>query len=212
MLKWLDNFWYHNKWKVIIALFFIVVVVICTVQLATRKKYDAQIIFVGNGGAIDGVEYNDILKTFEGITPDADGNGKINVNFSRETYLKSTDEMSSALNSNITSFMATARLGDYFIFFIDPSLYDIYKESGMFVTLEDKIGEIPYEMKYDECAIRLDKCKFYDMAGISAIQSDALIVLKEVPQTIGTKKSAEMEALQSVHAEIIKKIVSYGVR
>ena len=212
MLKWLDNFWYHNKWKVIISAFFIVVAIICTVQLFTRKNYDAQIIFVGNGGSIDGVQYNDIVKTFEEISTDVNGDGKVVVNFARETFLKSDDDMSAPLNSNITSFMSTARLGDYFIFFIDPDLYEIYKGSGMFVTLEDKVGDIPDVMLYDECAIKLEKCGFYELPGFSAIQKDALIVLKEVPQSLGRKRSAEMEMYQAAHAEIIKKIVSYGIR
>ena len=46
--KWLDNFWYHHKWKTIISLSLAVIVLVCTLQMCTREeKGDLSIILAG---------------------------------------------------------------------------------------------------------------------------------------------------------------------
>ena len=42
-LKWLDNFWYHHKWKVIIITFFAIVVIVGVVQMVNKEKYDVNV-------------------------------------------------------------------------------------------------------------------------------------------------------------------------
>lgn len=42
-IRWLDNFWYYHKWKVIIAVFFLVVLVIGLVQIFSRVEYDVYV-------------------------------------------------------------------------------------------------------------------------------------------------------------------------
>ena len=39
-LKWLDNYWYHYKWRTIVILFFAVLLIVCVVQCSTVEKYD----------------------------------------------------------------------------------------------------------------------------------------------------------------------------
>ena len=55
-LRWLDNFWYHHKWAVIITVFFLVVLIVCVLQMSSRVQYDFNVIFVGNGGNITGTD------------------------------------------------------------------------------------------------------------------------------------------------------------
>ncbi len=43
IFKWIDNFWYHHKWKVIIISLFLVVVIVGTVQMSTKTKYDTTV-------------------------------------------------------------------------------------------------------------------------------------------------------------------------
>lgn len=45
--KWFDNFWYHHKWKTIIALFLIVVILVCTLQMCQKEKEDVSVLLVG---------------------------------------------------------------------------------------------------------------------------------------------------------------------
>ena len=40
---WLDNFWYHHKWKVIIIGFFAIFLVVGIVQMANKTEADATV-------------------------------------------------------------------------------------------------------------------------------------------------------------------------
>lgn len=212
MLKWLDNFWYHHKWATIITAFFLVVAVICCIQIFSRKTYDAYFEFIGSGGSITKTQYEDIVSSLDGFVPDVDGNKEVSVLFSRETFISDENEpVAGMLNSNVTSFMQSALYQDYFIFFIDPVLYESYKDSGMFVALDGRVGDIPEEMKYDDCALKLSKMKIYELPGMSSMPEGTLVVLKTVPYFSSTKKVEAMQHLQTAHASIIGNMVAYGV-
>ena len=43
----LQNFWYHNKWTVIVVTFFVVVIAVCTLQMFGKDKYDVSIVYGG---------------------------------------------------------------------------------------------------------------------------------------------------------------------
>ena len=47
ILKWLDNFWYHYKWTVIVVGFFVFVFAVCLAQCATTPQKDAYVTFSG---------------------------------------------------------------------------------------------------------------------------------------------------------------------
>jgi len=211
MLKWLENFWYHHKWATIITAFFLIVAIFCCVQIFTRTNYDAFVMFIGSGGTITNTQYNDILSSLSDFAEDADGNGKTEVCFSRETFIADqSDEMSSVLNSNTASMMQTLLYQDYFIILIDPVLYELYKDSGMFVTLASYDIDVPSNAKYDEFAIRLSECDaYYSMPGLSSIPSNTLMALKTVPYLTSSSKTESMKNLQSSHAQIIKNIVAF---
>lgn len=212
MLKWLDNFWYHHKWAVIITAFFLVVALVCGVQMANKQSYDACVMFIGNGGKITGTQYQDILSSLKTVCADTDGDKEISVLFSREAFISDEDDpVASNINSNITTFMQSSLYQDYYLYFIDPVLYDYYKDSGMFVPLADYVENIPEEIMYDACAIKLSMCEFYSYAGISAMPEDTLIVLKTVPYFTSNKKTEYCKSLQLAHAEIITNIIEKGV-
>lgn len=211
MRKWFENFWYHHKWVTIIVVFFVTVAIILTVQTFTRKNYDAAFMLIGRGGGIERTEYNDIVSTLTRFCDDVDKNGEKNVLFSRETFIADqSDSAAGYLNSNVTSFMRSALYQNYYIFFIDPVLYESYKGSGMFVTLESTVGEVPVEMKYDDFAIKYDSLKIKELPGMSAIPSESLIVIKTVPYYSSKSKTEKETSSQAAHAEILKKIVEYG--
>lgn len=213
MLKWMENFWYHHKWAVIITVFFIVVLLVCALQMSSRVQYDFNVIFVGNGGNITGTQYNDILSSLEKVSYDADENGKTSVCFSRETFISDQEsELVSNLNSNITSFMQSSLYQDYYVYFIDPVLYENYKNEGVFVPLALHINNINEKILNDELSIRLGDCAFYDYPGISAMPEDTLIVLKTVPFFSSEKKTDDQKQIQSIHADLIENIILLGSR
>ena len=52
-LKWVDNFWYHNKAAVIIGFFVITGLLIGLTQLISKKSPDVFIYYVGHGKLSD---------------------------------------------------------------------------------------------------------------------------------------------------------------
>lgn len=46
-LTWLDNYWYHYKWVTIIVAFFLIVALICTLQVCTKTDYDISVTYAG---------------------------------------------------------------------------------------------------------------------------------------------------------------------
>ena len=216
MLKWLENFWYHHKWATIITAFFLIIAVICCIQFFGRKSYDACFEYIGNSGSITKTQYEDIISSLGKFVIDENGDKEVSVLFSREAFISDeSDPIAGTINSNVTSFMQSALYQDYFIFFLDPVLYESYKgsedSSGMFVPLEGRVGDIPDEMKYDECALKLSAMKIYELPGMSAMPKDTLVVLKTVPYFPSGKKAESMQGLQDIHARIIERLVSYGV-
>ena len=45
--RWFENFWYHHKWKTIIAFSFTVIALICTLQMCSKEKQDTSVLMVG---------------------------------------------------------------------------------------------------------------------------------------------------------------------
>ncbi len=45
--SWLDNFWYHYKWHVIVTAFFVLLFVVCFAQCAQKEEVDVPVVFAG---------------------------------------------------------------------------------------------------------------------------------------------------------------------
>ena len=65
--KWLDNFWYHYKWPVIIAAFFITISAVCISQMVSKEHYDMYIRYVGDQSITD-TQYQDIKRAFQNFS------------------------------------------------------------------------------------------------------------------------------------------------
>ena len=46
-VSWIENFWYHYKIPTVIVLFFLVVVIVCSVQMCSNRDYDSAVIYAG---------------------------------------------------------------------------------------------------------------------------------------------------------------------
>ena len=83
----IENFWYHYKWHSIVAVFVIIAILVCSLQMCSKDSYDVYILYAGDheikrtaeGGSVP--EYQRMLTALERVTPDHDGDGKITVGF-----------------------------------------------------------------------------------------------------------------------------------
>ncbi len=78
-LSWLDNFWFHHKWKVIIIVFFAVVATVGVLQMINKEDPDVEVTIATHtiyyAENVDAIE-----KTLVSLMPeDLNGDGKKNV-------------------------------------------------------------------------------------------------------------------------------------
>ena len=64
--KWFENFWYHNKWIVLIAAFFIISGTVILVQFVQKVDYDALVLYTGPASP-DAIQTRDIEDAFESV-------------------------------------------------------------------------------------------------------------------------------------------------
>ena len=88
-IKWLDNFWYHQKWIVIIVAFFAVTITICTVQMVTKVDDDVCILYAGPC-EFSPNQTREIQSAFRSVMEDYNGDGEKQVEF--VNLLLMTDE------------------------------------------------------------------------------------------------------------------------
>lgn len=207
--KWLDNFWYHHKWKTIIIVFLVAVITVCAVQLIEKEEYDACVMYVGDA-SISGTQYQDILTSMRALCEDFSGDGKTVVNFSRLKYI--TDEKDpfySETNASAKEHLASMVVMPYYIYIMPTKLYDVYKGSGVFQPLDEIFtdGKIPGEI-YDGSAIYFDSTYFAkNCAGGEGFAEDTVIALKVVPYNHSKRAAAKEQKLRDANAELFKNIV-----
>lgn len=158
----LQNFWYHNKWTVIVSLFFAIVIIVCTVQMFSKEKYDVSIVY-GGTVRMDAEQRAAFLSAVQDVMPDDfDGNGKKAVGLV-EFQIFSEDELYTEIETEIDGEIVTlkkeqvavhwnaeqfssmqsaiSRTGEYSLCFASPYVYETvlagYAVQGKTVRLGD---------------------------------------------------------------------------
>lgn len=74
--KWLENYWYHYKWPTIIVSFFVIVVLVCTIQMCTKESEDISVVYAGPV-LLSSSEMSALEDVLNFVMPeDFDGDGK----------------------------------------------------------------------------------------------------------------------------------------
>ncbi len=191
----LSNFWYYYKWHTLIAVFFVTVISILVVQMASREDYDIKILYAGPKLVTD-TQSAEICSAAEQImTSDYNGDGKKNSVLNHlaimtdEELEKLYEKGASAyilnpqkINENRNTLTSEAYAGEFLIFLLSEDCYIPLAKAGAFVPIDDlgiKAGE-----RYDECAIylnSLDVSKFFSAFG--DLPDDTLLCLRKVRTT-----------------------------
>ena len=158
----LQNFWYHNKWTVIVVAFFVCVVVVCTMQMFGKEKYDVSIVYGGTVRMADD-ERAAFVGALQSVLPeDYDNNGSKSVGLveyqifsEKEIYTEVEKEVDGelvtvkepviALNWNTEQYSsmqsAVSKTGEYSLCFASPYVYEKllagYAVEGKTVRLGD---------------------------------------------------------------------------
>ena len=85
--------------------------------------------------------------------------------------------------TNFESFSSNLQMGNYVIYLIDPSLYEQYKDIGVFAKLQTVFGDDIPESAYSDDAILLSKTNFYKSfeSSIGQLPDDTLLCLRVEP-------------------------------
>lgn len=207
MKKWLENYWYHYKWATIISAFFITVAVICIVQIASKKDYNIYIRYVGDS-VITGTQYDDMTGALEKIVS---GDKKDSVNFAQVAYISDEDNpYKNEKNAVARETLSSMLVQPYYIYIMDMTAYNDYKDSGVFAPLSSIFEEDVTDISYDEYALYLSKTEFLKNApGMEWVEEDTVIVIKIVPyDSVFTGKKSKSElASFDIHKEFLRSMV-----
>jgi len=196
-LKWLDNFWYHYKWPVIIIAFFLIVSLICFSQCATKEVGDVTLSYAGNY-TMNEEERRRVIEVFEAVAPEKEVDGQrrpsevVMATFSvyteeelRPLYFdeqgngdlyafESAKQLSKENLSNFGSFVMT---GESAIWLVSEFVFEQRNLAEVAVPLSELFAETPVGA-YRDCAIRLGDTELYQYYdALKVLPADTLIVM-----------------------------------
>ena len=228
VLSWLDNFWYHHKWKVIIIAFFTVFLIVGIVQMANKTEADITvtvathtIFYKENVDALD--------KDLTALMPhDRNGDGKKIINLKpykiySESEMKEANEAETDADGNpviyadeaynkeqIKQFNSFIGMGECSVMILSEYMYeDILArrtDVSLLISMKEIYGDqLPADAM--EYGIRLRDTGAYDyFASLSTIPDDAVICIMR-PFVLGNK---DAEQRNQFAIDYFKSIVSFG--
>lgn len=225
-MRWLDNFWYHHKWKVIIIAFFAIVIIIGVVQMLGKEDPDSEITIAThtvyyreNVDAIDAA----LLQLMPG---DRNGDGKKNV-LTHYYKIYSEKEMTDANgaetdsegdpviyadksynDSQYSDFKNYINTGESSILFVSQYLYDELVEQNRVMPLSEIFdGKLPRGAMSDGCGVMLkDTYAREFLEAFGTLPDDTVICILR-PYVWGSSSREEHYAYT---VEYFKNIVTFG--
>ena len=155
LYRWFDNFWYHHKWKTIIITFFVVVFLVCTLQMCGKEEDgDLRVLMVGPYGfATEESGIGDLQAFLDKSLPrDFDENGAKRVEIIHYTVLSKDQilewqeqgfDVSTASNSDsYQQYISYLQTGESSLLFLDPWLCEELNR-GQLLDLSTVLGYLP---------------------------------------------------------------------
>ncbi|MBQ8340895.1 MAG: hypothetical protein IJY22_00785 [Clostridia bacterium] len=168
LYRWFDNFWYHHKWKTIIISFFLIVFIVCTVQMCNKDpETDVNILiagptnFAGEPGGTGDLEA--LLAGY--VTTDYNEDGRKDVDIRHytvfsEEQIKTLEAVEleggqalyvdrSVSSSNYSNFYSYLSTGEAAILILDRWAFDKIREDGLLVDLSSQLENAPTGAIFD---------------------------------------------------------------
>jgi len=229
--KKLENFWYHYKIHTLVALFVIAVAVICTVQMCSKPRYDAHILYAGDerisSVRIDGdlSEYEKVRDALISVTPDADESGDTLISFlnlfvANEEELLALEErgesiegVANVIKEDTDTLHFNILSGDYYIMLLSTRLfleYDKEYSDALFTDLSVYASEQSVQFVGDaKRGIKLSSLENFSLLeGINGLDpEDTVVCLRRVSDiSRGLKKHERCFAQGEA---VLKKLIDY---
>ena len=196
-VSWIENFWYHYKIPTVIALFFLVVVVVCAVQMCSNRDYDGTVVYAGpyqftaNEKRTIETTLGDVL----GIDINRDGAALYAlVNYqvaSKEEIESSEGSISSSYSSTQYSTYSNYLLtGDASICILSGYLYEQLRSNDRLLPLSDVSAQAAAKSE-DGTGIRFRDTELYAQSKVlqSLPEDTYLCILR--PYIVGQSSKAD---------------------
>lgn len=187
----LDNFWYHHKWLTLIVGFFVIVGVICTVQMCNKEADDLTVVYAGRNN-LTPTEVESISAVLEAIAPsDFDGDGRksiglSNYNILSEAQIKDLQAETDAagnhphvdnsyFSSQYNTYNNYVKSGASSILFVEQWEYESLLSTGVLLRLDTVLDTVP-ESAFSDYGIRLGDTDLYKQYGVMKLLPEDTVV------------------------------------
>ncbi len=209
-LKWIDNFWYHNKAATIIGVFALIIVVIGMTQFLTKNEPDVFIYSVGhnvdNLTAVASDSFKDDMAAY--FAQDYNGDGKVVVDYKEDAFVMVKTEEGNRYvydpNAQMTEtqrFNLELGMGDCVIYIMEPAFFNA--NTDYLADLQDVLGETPKNAVSGK-GIEVSNLKAYRNTALSRFPEDYVIC-------VSRKKSNFSDDYYAGNIEFFKNLVEYNV-
>ncbi len=225
--SWLENFWYHHKWKTIMISIFAVIVLICTLQLVSREKVEAYFLYIGPE-YMNSADIKSFTDAVDQVTDaDDNGDGKLTSSLSVYTYLneaqienKKNDVASNGdplyvdANANAQAyeqFSYEMMVGNSIIYILDPSVYRSVIGEDVFLKLSEVFAEdeLP-DGAIDDFGVRFGDTKFYKYFSETLdIPAESIICIRRVSLMQSFSGKSKAEKINEFHIGIFRDILLF---
>lgn len=212
-LRWLDNFWYHYKWTVIVVTFFLAVAVVGIVQMVNRPNYDTSIC-LASSYRMNKEEQAEFEKLITRICPkdfNDDGQKLVNVVeyqiYSEEEFYAEAERYESMTNENgehdqfqinrefnvdeYNNFNNFTMTGETSVYILSPYLYNLLVSADRLKPLSEIYtdGELPEGAMSDGFGIALKDTDFYRYHSAAQVYPENSIICLHKPTIAGRSKN-----------------------
>ncbi len=215
LVGWLDNFWFHYKWPVIIGVFFLIILIIGIVQIVQRDEHDVCVTFAGPAN-IDPNESLEIQSELAKLVPnDYTGDNKKLAKFTSYSVFTEEDfkgELESTQNTqqnttNKKNFDDYVNSGECSIFFVSPYFYENFKTHDRLQSMEFILGkDKASSLSEDGYGIKLSDLGISDIEAFDVLPEDTYVCILK-PYIYG---ESSKEDRYSNSIEYFKAIVNFG--
>jgi len=214
--KWIVNFWYYNKWFVLVGAVFLVLIVIATVQFFKKSEPDVSIMYAGPSIVSD-EDCQKMIKFSRDLFADVNGDGKVSVNMktfvlNAKSGVLDSDKVSFKngysvqilegqvegrkiqANEEFQAYSDEILYGECCVLILDENLYQELSSRGALVPLKDIFSSKLPENVVGEYGIRLIDTVFARKEGFSSLPFESVLCLKYPSAAEGqTKEDRERE-------------------
>lgn len=227
ILKWLENFWYHHKWKTIVIAFFAIVLGIGIFQMTTKESYDVNVLYTGPA-VLSQDQKNELASAFADVVPEdlnEDGAKTVLINgitvLSNEQVAEKEEEAKAESDSlyydynaredaisQVSTLIAT---GNTVICLMDDYMYQKYKAENAFRPLSEVLDVVPEEA-IDEYSIYLADTPFGSYYGAcKALPADTILCLRKSSVMNSGLSQKEAKAYYELCVETFKALFTFSV-